>query len=116
MVSSIRAYHEVLLGLSGRRLIRDDYTRYEAVGYALVEVGLNAGALFPDFPPVDSPLAPERFFSSLLQTYDLRYPFTARKLKHKLSKSWRKKPSPTLEICSSGEDSSDSSCLGTNPK
>ncbi len=37
IVTSIRRYHDVLTGLSGRRFVRDDFTRYEAVGFALVE-------------------------------------------------------------------------------
>src|SRR5438034_974482 len=35
-VAAIRRYHDVLLGLAGRRLVRNDYTRYEAVGLAMV--------------------------------------------------------------------------------
>src|SRR5205085_2297991 len=36
VVQAIRRYHDVLLGLAGRRLVRDDLTRYEAVCLALV--------------------------------------------------------------------------------
>ena len=36
VVASIRRYHDVLMGLTGRRLVRDDITRYEAVA-----IGLN---------------------------------------------------------------------------
>src|SRR5437762_1754940 len=35
-VTAIRCYHDVSLGLAGRRLVRDDYTRYEAVGLGMV--------------------------------------------------------------------------------
>lgn len=36
VVQAIRRYHDVLLGLAGRRFVRDDFTRYEAVCLALI--------------------------------------------------------------------------------
>lgn len=74
-VKSVRRYHDVLSNLTGRRLVRDDYTRYEAVGFALVETGLKAGSLLGSFPDAASALAPEKFFRTLYDIYDLRYPY-----------------------------------------
>lgn len=74
-VKSVRRYHDVLSNLTGRRLVRDDYTRYEAVGFALVETGIRAGSLLGNFPDAASPLAPEKFFQTLYEIYDLRYPY-----------------------------------------
>lgn len=78
VVQSIRRYHDVLLGLAGRRLVRDDYTRYEAVALAMIEsVAGSAGKLFTAFPPADSPLGIEPFFETVYRTYDLRFPYVA---------------------------------------
>jgi hypothetical protein len=74
-VKSVRRYHDVLTNLTGRRLVRDDYTRYEAVGFALVEKSADGASIFPGFPDPSSPLAPEKFFHTLYQIYDLRYPY-----------------------------------------
>jgi hypothetical protein len=77
-VQSIRRYHDVLLGLAGRRLIRDDYTRYEAVSLALINPPPEApGSIFQAFPPTDSPLNIKSFFETVYKTYDLRFPYIA---------------------------------------
>jgi hypothetical protein len=78
VVGSIKRYHDVLTGLSGRRFVRDDFTRYEAVGFSLVEaLGEDQGAVLPGFPPAGSPLQPQQFFDTLLNVYDLRFPYVA---------------------------------------
>jgi hypothetical protein len=78
VVPAIRRYHDVLLGLAGRRLVRDDYTRYEAVSLTLVEAqGDAAGQPTAQFPPADSPLHLARFFDTLYAVYDLRFPYIA---------------------------------------
>ncbi len=78
IVSSIRRYHDVLLGLAGRRLVRDEITRYEAVAVGLVAPDApEPGSLRTDFPPTDSPLLISRFFDTLYATYDLRFPYLA---------------------------------------
>ncbi|MBI4664167.1 MAG: hypothetical protein HY735_35675 [Verrucomicrobia bacterium] len=78
VVQSIRRYHDVLLGLAGRRLVRDDYTRYEAVALALVESSpKTAGTLFSSFPLGDSPLGIMPFFETIYRIYDLRFPYVA---------------------------------------
>jgi len=76
VVPAVQRYHDVLLGLAGRRLVRDDYTRYEAVALAMVESsGASKGAVLPGFPSADSPLLLTHFFTTLYATYDLRFPY-----------------------------------------
>ncbi len=77
VVPSIHRYHDVLIGLSGRKFIRDDVSRYEAVGLGLVNSHDNPGLLHDDFPSGESPLHLNRFFANLLTTYDLRFPYVA---------------------------------------
>ena len=78
VVQAIRRYHDVLLGLAGRRFVRDDYTRYEAVSLALVNSEPKAaGTIFEPFPPPESPLSLRGFFDTIYRTYDLRFPYLA---------------------------------------
>jgi hypothetical protein len=78
VVQAIRRYHDVLLGLTGRRFVRDDLTRYEAVSLALVNCGPdNSGTPFASFPPAESPLHLRSFFDTVYRTYDLRFPYLA---------------------------------------
>ena len=73
-VESIFRFHSALRELTGRRGIRNDVSRYEAVALAMVELkGDRAGDLLKNFPPHDSPLRIERFFQSLYQRYEERY-------------------------------------------
>jgi len=73
---SIARYHDLLRELAGRRFVRNDFTRYEAVALMLVESASGrTGAVFPSFPPSDSPLMPATFFDTLYRVYDLRYPY-----------------------------------------
>ena len=78
VVQAIRRYHDVLLGLAGRRFVRDDFTRYEAVSLALVNSDARtAGTMFESFPPADSPLNLRSFFDTIYRVYDLRFPYLA---------------------------------------
>ncbi len=74
----IQRYLAALNEMTGRKFVRNDYTRYEAVGLVLVENSdPHVGTVNPAFPPPDSLLRVEPFFSRLLEIYDLRYPFRA---------------------------------------
>jgi len=77
-VPAIKSYARVLEGLTGRRLVRNDYARYEAVGLALLRPGASEaqGPLSRTFPAAGNPLNLDMFFSALYQVYDLRYPYT----------------------------------------
>lgn len=77
-VQAIKRYHDVLLGLAGRRYVRNDFTRYEAVSLALVNPEQpSVGSLFEPFPGADSPLRLPLFFETLYRIYDLRFPYLA---------------------------------------
>jgi hypothetical protein len=77
----IQRYYAALREMTGRRFIRDDYTRYEAVGLAFVENSQEpVGTVHPTFPAPNTPLRMESFFSRLFEVYDLRYPYRAERL------------------------------------
>jgi hypothetical protein len=69
--------------LTGRRGIRDDVSRYEAVALVLVDPsGPNAGQVLQTYPTIDSPLRFENFFEALYLRYDERYVYSAPDLKN----------------------------------
>jgi hypothetical protein len=81
-VEAIVRYHNALRELTGRRGIREDVSRYEAVSLALIEPsGKSAGRVLGGYPTTDSPLRLEDFFETLYLRYDERYVFSAPDLK-----------------------------------
>lgn len=80
-VASLVRFHNALREITGRRGIRNDVSRYEAVSLMAVEAGAQAGVASPDFPASDSPLRVERFFQTLYRRYDERFVFGAPDLK-----------------------------------
>ncbi|MBX3362281.1 MAG: hypothetical protein KF705_12710 [Phycisphaeraceae bacterium] len=79
---SIVRYHDVIARLDGREDLREESTKYEAVGLALViPTGSDQGLVLPTFPSLDSPLSITSFFPRLYRAYDLRFVFAAPQLK-----------------------------------
>jgi hypothetical protein len=73
-VASIMRFHNALRELVGRRGIRNDVSRYEAIGFCMVEMEVaTRGALLADYPDPSSPLRFERFFETLYLRYDERF-------------------------------------------
>ncbi len=77
-VAGIVRFHNALRELVGRRGIRDDVSRYEAVGFGLVEMhGPHRSSLVASFPLSDSPLKLNGFFATLYARYDERFVVSA---------------------------------------
>jgi hypothetical protein len=77
-VAEIKRFHNAIERLAGRSGVRDDITRYEAIGLALVETeGDDVGGSVAGFPADDSPLRVERFFDTLYAQYDERFVYGA---------------------------------------
>jgi hypothetical protein len=73
-IAGIVRFHNALRELVGRRGIRDDVSRYESIGFALVEMhGASRSDLLDSFPDADSPLNVLRFFDTLYLRYDERF-------------------------------------------
>lgn len=97
-VESIIRFHSALRELAGRRGIRDDVSRYEAVALAMIEPGEGrAGDTLPNFPPLDSPLRLEQFFQMLYLRYEERYIFGAPDLKSVTKRIEWSDQSPVLD-------------------
>jgi len=92
VVPAIKAYAKILEALTGRRLVRNDYARYEAVGLALIKgkTAKRENPLLTNFPAPDSPLTLSAFFEALYRAYDLRFPYTYTdpSLKHLARPQW----------------------------
>ncbi|MDP2260093.1 MAG: hypothetical protein Q8J89_10300 [Caulobacter sp.] len=77
-VAGIVRFHNALRELVGRRGIRDDVSRYEAIGFGLVEMhGDTRSTLVEAFPPPSSPLKLSDFFATLYARYDERFVVSA---------------------------------------
>ena len=73
-VEALVRFHAALTEMTGRLGVRNDMSRYEAVGMAMVDTRKGvAGALVERFPPADSRISFARFFDTLYQRYDERY-------------------------------------------
>lgn len=78
LVAGIVRFHNALRELVGRRGIRDDVSRYEAIGFGLVEMrGDNRNGLLASFPTTESPLRLSDFFNTLYARYDERFVVSA---------------------------------------
>ena len=77
-VAAIVRFHNALRELGGRRGIRNDVSRYEAIGFGLVEMlGAARNSLLESFPMLDSPLRLSNFFDTLYVRYDERFVVSA---------------------------------------
>lgn len=73
-VASIMRFHNALRELVGRRGIRNDVSRYEAIGFGMVEMDAAAiGKLLAEYPEQGGELRLERFFETLYLRYDERF-------------------------------------------
>ena len=97
-VETIVRFHSALGALTGRRGIREDASRYEAVALAMIDMREDGiGRLLPDFPPPGSPVRIERFFETLYLRYDERYVYSAPDLKSKTRRIEWSPESPAFE-------------------
>lgn len=78
VVDGFNRYHDAMVRLTGRRDVRNEVSRYEAVCLALVDTQMGRrGEVMETFPSTESVIRFERFFGSLYDIYDLRYVYSA---------------------------------------
>lgn len=108
VVESIIRYHAALRELTGRRGVRNDLSRYEAVALALVDSNSpTPGRVLPMFPKADSPLRIEQFFETLYLRYDERYVYAAPDLKQTTERIEWAPQSPALALTEASEQMKD---------
>lgn len=77
-MAGIVRFHNALCELFGRRGIRDNVSRYEAIGFGLVEMhGEERNSLLEGLPQSDSPFRLSGFFDTLYARYDERFVVSA---------------------------------------
>ncbi len=94
--AGIRRYHDAISRLAGRRDLRDDITRYEALGLVLVSPEEDAIGTPVFYPPSTSVLSFNRFFPALYEQYDLRFVYGASALASKTRRIEWDADSPVL--------------------
>ena len=84
--------------LTGRKGIRNDVSRYEAISLAMIDTRKESrGRMLPDFPPPESPLRLEEFFETLYTRYDERFVYSAPDLESKTGRIEWSPDSPVVE-------------------
>ena len=89
-VETLARFHAAMTEMTGRLGVRNDLSRYEAVGMALVDARPeSAGELLQEFPPADSQINFNGFFDTLYRRYDERYVVGAPRLQsHTRRRVW----------------------------
>ena len=96
-VEALVRFHAALTEMTGRLGVRNDMSRYEAVGMALVDMRHGSvGQPVEGFPPVDSRVHFVSFFDMLYQRYDERYVIGAPQLKSRTRRTVWAADSPAL--------------------
>ena len=97
-VEALVRFHVALTEMTGRLGVRDDLSRYEAVGMALVDTRHGfAGQLMEEFPPSDSRVNFASFFDTLYRRYDERYVVGAPRLESRARRVVWAADSPALQ-------------------
>ncbi len=98
-IAGIMRFHNALRELVGRRGIRNDVSRYEAIALGMVEMKAGSrGDLLDSFPAEDSPLRLERFFDTLYLRYDERFVTSAPDLSSVTRRLEWASDSPALQL------------------
>lgn len=98
VADGIMRYHDVLCRLTGRRDLREDGSRYEAVALALIDPHPpHPGRVLEQFPPVGSALQLSTFFEQLYRQYDHRFVFGAPLLEGRTRRSEWDPDSPAIK-------------------
>jgi hypothetical protein len=97
-VESLLRFDYALNGMTGRRSIRNEVSRYESVALALVDVDNEPGKILVEFPVPDSPIRLERFFTTMYARYEERFVFSAPKLGKTTRRHEWARSSPLFEV------------------
>lgn len=95
----VEAYHDAMARLSGRKDLRNDVTRYEAVSLLLISPDdATQGAIYPGYPPPDSILHFANFFQTIYRQYDTRFVYGAPSLRTVTRRHMWHPDSPALRL------------------
>lgn len=98
----IRRYEFAMEGLTGRGGLRDESSRYEAIGLTLASVDPQTlGNVFSSFPAANSPLNMTKMFETIYRQYDLRFVYQAPDLSSRTRRLEWSRDSPALAVIGS---------------
>lgn len=101
---AIGRYHDAIARLGGRRDVRDDVSRYEAICLALVDTTEgDRGSVLQTFPLMESAIRFEKFFETLYRAYDLRYVYSAPALQRETERLCWDRASPAFDVPNASE-------------
>lgn len=104
IVDSIMRYHDAMARLTGRKDVRNDVSRYEAVSLSLVSTeGSARGTVLSTFPANDSPIRFDQFFRTIFDSYDLRYVYAAPALRKTTERLLWAPDSPAFRVDGASE-------------
>jgi len=85
---AILRYHDVLAGLTGRQLVRNEISKYEAIALLMVDASGGHPAVFAGFPTAESATRFGGFFARIYRVYDQRFPYVAASMKGVQRVAW----------------------------
>ena len=95
----IDTYHNAMARLSGRKDLRNDFSRYEAVAILLISAeDVLPGAVVSSYPRADSILNFASFFPSIYRHYDMRFVYGAPNLRTITRRHFWHPESPALTL------------------
>ncbi len=80
-IDAVVRYHDVLAGLTGRELVRNEISKYEAVALLMVDQTDDGIVPFEPFPRPNSTTRFDGFFPRIYRVYDRRFPYVAVSMK-----------------------------------
>ena len=102
--SFIRRYEFAMEGLTGRAGLRDESSRYEAIGLTLASVEPpTLGEIHSSFPAADSPLSMTKMFETIYRQYDLRFVYQAPDLSSRTRRLEWSRDSPALNVAGTAD-------------
>jgi len=88
VTDAVQRYHDVLVGLTGRELVRNEISKYEAIALLMADRTAGTGCSFAGFPGPGSPTRFSDFFPRIYRVYDRRFPYVAASMKQVERVAW----------------------------
>ncbi len=105
VTDAVARYQNVLGGLTGRKLVRDEISKYEAIALVMVDEGPEGVMPFEGFPETASATRFNDFFPRIYRVYDQRFPYVAASIKSVERVTWRDdSPAFSQLVAATGRD------------
>lgn len=115
VTDAVRRYHDVLKGLTGRELVRNEISKYEAIALLMVDESGDGIVPFEGFPGPESTTRFSDFFPRIYSVYDRRFPYVAASIKSVERVAWRS-DSPAFDELASATGREPSALFDYRPR